>query len=252
MPADQIPAEVDKYLALIDLEPKRHAQSGTLSGGMKRKLSVCVAFCGGSRVVLCDEPTSGMDPAARRALWDVLLHEKRGRTVLLSTHFMDEADVLGDRIAIMANGRIKCCGSSYFLKRRFGAGYRLVCVKAPHCRADEVTQLLRKHCEKVRVENNVGTELSYQLADEWSERFASMFEELEDDMERLGLSGFGVSLTTLEEVFMAVGTDGKDVLVVPGVGGEREQEVDVLCKYKSPCGDVSDVWLLHMPYCTLL
>lgn len=96
--------EVEKYLKLIDLEHKRHAKSKTLSGGMKRKLSVCVAFCGGSKVVLLDEPTSGMDPQARRALWDVLKDQKKGRTVLLSTHFMDEADILGDRIAIMANG----------------------------------------------------------------------------------------------------------------------------------------------------
>lgn len=101
---DAVEREVEKYLKLIDLEPKRNAKSKTLSGGMKRKLAVCVAFCGGSKVVLLDEPTSGMDPQARRALWDVLKDQKKGRTVLLSTHFMDEADILGDRIAIMANG----------------------------------------------------------------------------------------------------------------------------------------------------
>lgn len=75
----------------LGLEDKRHAESRTLSGGMKRKLSVGIAFCAGSKVVLLDEPTSGMDPGARRSTWDLIQSEKRGRTVLLSTHFMEEA-----------------------------------------------------------------------------------------------------------------------------------------------------------------
>lgn len=93
---------------------------------MQRKLSVGIALCGNSKVVLCDEPTSGMDPAARRSLWDLLQKEKKGRTILLSTHFMDEADILGDRIAIMSDGELKACGSSFFLKKKYGVGYHLV------------------------------------------------------------------------------------------------------------------------------
>lgn len=67
-----------------------------------------------------DEPTSGMDPSARRATWDLLQGEKHGRTILLTTHFMDEADLLGDRIAIMAGGELQCCGSPLFLKNKYG------------------------------------------------------------------------------------------------------------------------------------
>lgn len=69
---------------------------------------------------MLDEPTSGMDPSARRATWDLLQGEKRGRTILLTTHFMDEADLLGDRIAIMAGGELQCCGSPLFLKNKYG------------------------------------------------------------------------------------------------------------------------------------
>ena len=101
----------------------------TLSGGNKRKLSVCIALCGGSRFVLLDEPTSGMDLGARRNLWDMLKSYKRDRIVILTTHYMDEADVLGDRIGIMAKGQLMCLGSSLFLKNRFGAGYKLTMVK---------------------------------------------------------------------------------------------------------------------------
>lgn len=125
----QISAEIDKYLQILQLEDKRHEQSQNLSGGMKRKLSLVVALCGGSKVVLCDEPSSGMDPEARRALWNLLETEKNGRTILLTTHFMDEADVLGDRIAIMSGGSLACSGTPFFLKKKFGTGYQLVIKK---------------------------------------------------------------------------------------------------------------------------
>ena len=67
-----------------------------------------------------DEPTSGMDPEARRQTWEILQSQREGRTMILTTHFMDEADYLGDRIAIMAEGVVKCCGSSLFLKKKYG------------------------------------------------------------------------------------------------------------------------------------
>lgn len=73
-----------------------------------------------TQIIILDEPTSGMDPAARRQTWDILKRFKANRTMILSTHFMDEADLLGDRIAIMAEGVVKCCGTSLFLKKAFG------------------------------------------------------------------------------------------------------------------------------------
>ena len=69
--------------------------------------------------MILDEPTSGMDPYARRATWDLLNKHKQNRTILLSTHSMDEADLLGDRIAIMVEGKLRCSGSSLFLKSRY-------------------------------------------------------------------------------------------------------------------------------------
>ena len=72
------------------------------------------------QVLMLDEPTSGMDAVSRRAIWDLLQQQKSDRTILLTTHFMDEADLLGDRIAIMAKGELQCCGSSLFLKQKYG------------------------------------------------------------------------------------------------------------------------------------
>lgn len=84
---------------------------------------------GGSKFVLLDEPTSGMDLSSRRRLWDMLKNYKHDRIILLTTHYMDEADILGDRIGIMAEGKVICLGSSLFLKNRFGVGYNLNMVK---------------------------------------------------------------------------------------------------------------------------
>ena len=77
--------------------------------------------------MILDEPTSGMDPSARRQTWELLQRHRVGRTLLLTTHFMDEADLLGDRIAIMADGVVQCCGSSMFLKNRYGKACLLSC-----------------------------------------------------------------------------------------------------------------------------
>ncbi|XP_055683327.1 phospholipid-transporting ATPase ABCA3 isoform X3 [Lutzomyia longipalpis] len=202
-----VEAEVKKYVGILELEKKINAMAKTLSGGMKRKLSVGVALCGGSKVVLCDEPTSGMDPAARRALWDLLQAEKKGRTILLSTHFMDEADILGDRIGILYDGELKCYGSSFFLKKTFGMGYHLICVKGPHCNTYEITNLLDRFVPGIKVENDIGTELSYQLPDNASKHFQPMLKELEEHSSKLGVESYGISLTTLDEVFMKVGSD---------------------------------------------
>lgn len=92
--------EVNKYVKILNLQSKIDTPSAALPGGMQRKLSFIIALCADSKVVLCDEPTSGVDPSARRELWNLLQGEKNGRTIILTTHFMDEADVLGDRIAV--------------------------------------------------------------------------------------------------------------------------------------------------------
>ena len=100
-------------------------EARNLSGGNKRKLSVAIALIGGSKLVLLDEPTAGMDLTARRKLWNMLKDYKQNRIIILTTHYMDEADILGDRIGIMTGGKLTCIGSSLFLKNRYGVGYNL-------------------------------------------------------------------------------------------------------------------------------
>ena len=86
-------------------------------------------MCADSRLIILDEPTAGMDIGARHAMWEMLKNYRRDKIIILTTHYMDEADVLGDRVGIMAQGQMRCLGSSLFLKNRFGVGYRLTMVK---------------------------------------------------------------------------------------------------------------------------
>ncbi|GMP86829.1 hypothetical protein CsSME_00039457 [Camellia sinensis var. sinensis] len=126
---DSLESVVNEMIDDVGLADKVNTVVRALSGGMKRKLSLGIALIGDSKVIVLDEPTSGMDPYSMRLTWQLIKKIKKGRIILLTTHSMDEADVLGDRIAIMANGSLKCCGSSLFLKREYGVGYTLTLVK---------------------------------------------------------------------------------------------------------------------------
>ncbi|XP_059179614.1 phospholipid-transporting ATPase ABCA3-like [Physella acuta] len=209
----QSPTLEEEVIAMakeVGLDTKIHTASTNLSGGQKRKLSVGIALIGGSKVVILDEPSSGMDPAARRQTWNVLQRARQGRTLVLSTHYMDEADLLGDRIAIMAEGVVKCCGSSMFLKKLYGAGYHLVVVKLPHCNVDELTRYIQTHVKTAELETVINSEVSYLLADSESSKFPTLFNGLDDNKDRLGISSFGTSATTMEEVFLKVGDSAVD------------------------------------------
>lgn len=207
VPKDKIKSEVNHFMKLLELEEKRHVLSSRLSGGQQRRLSVGAAMCGSSRVVLLDEPTSGLDPAARRALWDLLQKEKRGRTIVLTTHFMDEADVLGDRIAIMAGGRLQCVGSPYFLKKHYGIGYKLTIVKNPDCNVSNCTAFLKSYIVDLKENTDIASELTYILPNDNVPKFPAMLKDLEEKKESLGISSYGLTITSLEEVFMKAGAE---------------------------------------------
>ena len=125
-PEETIEIEAERMLGDLSLGNKAENYSTELSGGMKRKLSIAIAFIGNSTTVILDEPTAGVDPFARRAIWDLILKYKPGRTIVLSTHHLDEADLLSDRIAIISSGELQCIGTTMYLKRKYGEGYNLI------------------------------------------------------------------------------------------------------------------------------
>ena len=129
LPEEEIEPDVDRMLVCTGLLPMQHQLASRLSGGLQRRLCVALAFVGGSKLIILDEPTASVDPLARRQIWDLIVQQKRTRTVLLTTHHMDEADILSDQVAIIHQGRLLCSGSPLLLKSKFGCGYRLTVSK---------------------------------------------------------------------------------------------------------------------------
>jgi len=235
-----------------------HTASRALSGGNKRKLSVAIAMCGDPDFLMLDEPTSGMDPYSRRATWELLRKKRIGRVILLTTHFMDEAELLADRIAVMKEGKLQCCGSLLFLKNRFGLGYTMTVVldvnKAPsdasgvhgsesleNVSDDKITDLSLDNSEvesgrrPISLHTNIGAiddgaaaritaflknfipgtelvrtsarELMYRFPPGTEDLFPPAFDAIEKERGSLGIGAYGISNTSLEEVFLRLAND---------------------------------------------
>ncbi|ETN39041.1 uncharacterized protein HMPREF1541_07083 [Cyphellophora europaea CBS 101466] len=118
-------SELLQLLRDVEISVKKDAKSQTLSGGQKRKLQLAMMLTGESSVCCIDEVSSGIDPLSRRKIWDILLRERGKRTIILTTHFLDEADLLSDKVVIMSKGKLRANGSAVELKARLGSGYRI-------------------------------------------------------------------------------------------------------------------------------
>lgn len=119
---------VEAKIKEMDLEKFADVPAGTYSGGNKRKLSVAIALIGNPRIVMLDEPSSGMDPSARRFMWEIISSisaQRKESSIMLTTHSMDEAEALSTKLAIQVDGLLKCIGSIQHIKNKFGKGYEL-------------------------------------------------------------------------------------------------------------------------------
>ncbi|KAL7536544.1 hypothetical protein ACHAXR_007230, partial [Thalassiosira sp. AJA248-18] len=118
---EEMPKTVQKWLESVDLDKVQHIRAGTFSGGMKRRLSLAISTIGDAPIIVLDEPTTGMDPVSRRFVWNHISEVKTGRVILLTTHAMEEADLLSDNVAIMAHGTLNAYGSPLELKTKYGS-----------------------------------------------------------------------------------------------------------------------------------
>uniref|UniRef100_A0A8C5HQW8 ATP-binding cassette, sub-family A (ABC1), member 12 n=1 Tax=Gouania willdenowi TaxID=441366 RepID=A0A8C5HQW8_GOUWI len=200
--------QVNAILQETDMYAHRHKRVGTLSGGMRRKLSISIAFIGGSRLVVLDEPTTGVDPCSRRSIWDIVIHYKKNRTIIMSTHHLDEAEVLSDRIAFLERGGLKCCGSPFYLKDKLGQGYKITLTKkviSERIDGAELKAFIQAHVPEARLKESQGGDLVYSLPPFTSANassYRSLLTALDSNLDALQLGGYGISDTTLEEVFL--------------------------------------------------
>ena len=147
----------ERVIALVQLEEKRYARVGALSGGQKQRLALACALVGDPELLFLDEPTTGLDPQARRQLWDLIEEFKRaGRTILLTTHYMDEAERLCERVAIMDHGKIIALGSPRELVASIGVEHVVEFSVAPATQALDLAALRAiEGVRDVRADNGV-------------------------------------------------------------------------------------------------
>uniref|UniRef100_A0A672RSN6 ATP-binding cassette sub-family A member 3-like n=1 Tax=Sinocyclocheilus grahami TaxID=75366 RepID=A0A672RSN6_SINGR len=127
IPEKYVTACVENILRSLLLEPHADKLVRSYSGGNKRKLSAGMALIGGPPVIFLDEPSTGMDPVARRLLWDAITRTREsGKAIIITSHSMEECEALCTRLAVMVNGQFKCLGSPQHLKSKFGSGYTLL------------------------------------------------------------------------------------------------------------------------------
>ncbi|XP_017279339.1 ATP-binding cassette sub-family A member 12 [Kryptolebias marmoratus] len=243
--SSELHEQVRTILEETGMYAHRHKRVGTLSGGMKRKLSISIAFIGGSRLVVLDEPTTGVDPCSRRNIWDIVIQHKRNRTIIMSTHHLDEAEVLSDRIAFLERGGLKCCGSPFYLKDKLGQGYKLTLTKKikgaesePIDNA-ELKSFIQAHLPEARLTEANGGDLVYSLPPFTSSNassYRSLLTSLDTNLDELQLGGYGICDTTLEEVFLQMTngiTEEERLLSV----SETVSDTGSIDSFPSDCGD---------------
>lgn len=188
-----------KQVGLQDFADLRVSE---LSGGMKRRLSVAVSLVGNPKIVFLDEPSTGLDPESRRQLWNVLLHVKQGKCLILTSHSMEEADTLCTRIGIMSKGNLKCLGSNVRLKNKFGEGYSLKVNFSPE-NEELTTGFVKKILPTASPEESFAGNITYRIPSAgfaMSELLTQMIQHKDDAK----ILDWGVSQTTLEDVFLNI------------------------------------------------
>ncbi|XP_044794440.2 cholesterol transporter ABCA5 isoform X2 [Bubalus bubalis] len=226
IPANDVIQEVQRVLLDLDMQAIKDNQAKKLSGGQKRKLSLGIAILGNPKVLLLDEPTAGMDPCSRHIVWNLLKHRKADRVTVLSTHFMDEADILADRKAVISQGMLKCVGSSIFLKSKWGIGYRLSMYIDRYCATESLSSLVKQHIPAATLLQQNEQQLVYSLPFKDMDKFSGLFSAL-DSHSNLGVISYGVSMTTLEDVFLKLEVEAEIDQADYSVFSQQPQEEEL-------------------------
>ncbi|KAH7858115.1 hypothetical protein Vadar_020147 [Vaccinium darrowii] len=187
-------------------------QAGKYSGGMKRRLSVAISLIGDPKVVYMDEPSTGLDPASRNNLWNVVKRAKQNRAIILTTHSMEEAEHLCDRLGIFVDGSLQCIGNPKELKARYGGSYVFTMTTSSN-HEEEVENLVKNLSPKANKIYHLSGTQKFELPKQ-EVRIADVFQAVEKAKSRFIVHAWGLADTTLEDVFIKVarGAQASNVL----------------------------------------
>ena len=200
--------EILKVLNDFGLREKRYTKAMHLSGGQKRKLSIAMALIGGSSVIFLDEPTSGMDIASRRQLWNELKKYINGRIIILTTHYMEEASVLGNRIGILSEGELQCIGSPLFLIGNLGKTINLnVSKNDTDSDNNKIIDFIKNNSgNNLDIEYDIfNEEICFKIPKEDNKfKGKEFFIKLDKNLKNLNIKSYSISMSTLEDVFINI------------------------------------------------
>ncbi|KRW98660.1 P-loop containing nucleoside triphosphate hydrolase [Pseudocohnilembus persalinus] len=153
---------IQNQLKAVNLSHVTNAQTRTYSGGMKRRLSFVISFIGDPKIVFLDEPTTAMDPKSKREVWEQINILKKNKSILLTSHSMDEVDLLSDRIVVISEGQIKCVGTSLYLKNMHGGGFRLD-IQCSQQNQQKLVKLMKKTYPDSSLVDTAGGSLIFKI-----------------------------------------------------------------------------------------
>ena len=199
--------EVNELIIKIGLAEKANSLCGTLSGGQKRKLCTALALIGNSNIVILDEPTSGMDPMSKRSLWEFLKNYQKNKIILITTHSLDEAEYLGDRIGIMSDGVFICCGTSSYLKSKYPCGFNINLLINSEKFNDDKKKIIFEQIQSLepKAEIKIASKGVFSInIQSNNEHISEIFKIIEDSKKEFGIEDYTVASTSLEDVFLKI------------------------------------------------
>ena len=211
VPSDHIDEEVNKSLKDFKLEEIKDITVSDLSAGQKRQLSIAIALIGGSKVIFLDEPSSGMDVSSRRNLWEILKRQSENKIIILTTHYMEEASVLGNRIGIINKGKMKCIGTPLFLVEKFGKYMSINLYKDEEANNENIINYINDKIKETQFEV-LSEEIILRIPKSnfingEGLNLREFFEDLDNNLKRLKIKSYSVSMPTLEDVFLNMASD---------------------------------------------
>jgi len=200
-PRKQEKQHVETVIKEVGLEGERRRLSKDLSGGQKRRLSLAISMTGNPDILFLDEPTSGLDPTSKRGLWDIIMTAKAKHSIILTTHSMEEADVLASRIGILNQGMLRTIGSPQHLKSKFGKGFKIQISYDLSCQEQVHNYIMRIMPTSLLIADYWGFR-TYQIPKDM--QLSKIFKEIESNKSKYGIKNWALSQSSLEEVFIDV------------------------------------------------
>merc|ERR1711871_607698 len=221
IPEEHVLMVAEQLLQLVNLSMFADKPSGAYSGGNKRKLSLAIALVGNPQLVFLDEPSTGMDPVSRRFMWNVIEATAKERSVVLTTHSLDECEALCNQVVVMVGGKLKCLGNIQHLKSRFGMGYTVE-LKSDISLQGPTEAFIKQQLHGVVTECHDGWFKAKIPQDKVT--LAQVFRSIETHRDALQLRDYSVCQTSLEQIFLHFAQGQKEeTAIAPGIRVEDEE-----------------------------